>query len=322
MIRTTGFWEKEKKAPLLNLENNFMQKDVEAVVARAKTWPSLIDGLESVAQDQYKEQLEQQTEIDRIFIHDAERTFSDDGNRKKLMTILSYLTKEFGDYHQGLSYVTSFLLLTLDEATVINILKNLNASEKYTKGYWKSQSVKSATDGYVFEDLMKVHVPEVYAHLKKHFIQPDTYCQKWFVSLCVHVLPFEALFNFYEKYLKEGNVFLYRFALSLVKNMKSEILGTNDVSTLYAYLRLDAKYVSEQKALDIVKSADDFDLTGLDVEKARQDAFDTHLKARLEEAARRQTELANESEDEITDYSTSDDEDEDDIVKKVDGLKI
>jgi hypothetical protein len=308
MLRGNLF-EEEKNAPLLDSERGFLKKDIDGALNRAAKWPELISDLAPVDREQYEKDQAELPPPDRIFIHDAERTFISTRNRQKLMRILNLLSKKFEDYHQGLSYVTSFLLLTLDEPDAVNLLQHLNDNEKYVKGYWKAQSIASATDAYVFDKLMKRYFPDVHAHLAKNAILPDTYCQKWFVGLCVHVLPFEALFNFYEHFFRHGHVFLLRFALSLIKHMSDQILKTNDTSKLYAYLRLDDKYVSTEKALEIVEGYKDFDLSDVNIAQEREEAFNKHLKARLENAAKRQQE-ALEDEDEITDYS-DEDEDED-----------
>lgn len=39
---------------------------------------------------------------------------------------------------------------------------------------------------------------------------PETYCQKWFVGLCVHVLPFSALLDFFDAFFKGGKLYATR----------------------------------------------------------------------------------------------------------------
>jgi hypothetical protein len=300
--------EIEKNAPLLNLNHGFLQRDTDELLRRVSLWPSYIESL--TPSPAYNEE-QDLPEPDRIHIHDAERTFTTTENRQALIRILNLLNHRFGDYHQGLSYVSSFLLLTCEEQTVIDILSHLNSNPKYIPQYWKSQSVASATDAYVFQKLMARYFPDVYQHLEQSTIQPDTYCQKWFVALCVHVLPFEALFSFFENFFQEGHTFLIKFALSLIKHISEPLLKTKDPSEIFALLRLEDKYVTPDVALSIVEGARDFDLSDIDFEKERREAFETHLKERLEAAKRRQEEELDE-EDEITDYSTDEEDDDED----------
>eukprot|EP00960_Hanusia_phi_P001764 50549-Hanusia_phi.AAC.1 len=39
---------------------------------------------------------------------------------------------------------------------------------------------------------------EVAEHLEKAGLVPEAYAQKWFVGLCVHTMPFEALLDLFE----------------------------------------------------------------------------------------------------------------------------
>jgi hypothetical protein len=44
------------------------------------------------------------------------------------------------------------------------------------------------------------------AHLQRLNVLPDTYCQKWWCGLCIHVLPFESIYDFIEQFLKRALV--------------------------------------------------------------------------------------------------------------------
>jgi hypothetical protein len=313
MIRLEDFWKHERNAPLLDLNQGFIENLGDGVFERTGKWPSML-GISEVAQITYADD-----EPERIFILDAERTFFGPENRKRLVRILTHLSKKFADYHQALSYVTSFLLLTLDEHTTAAMLSHINSHPKFIPGYWRAEAVAFATDAYVFEGLlMKTH-PEVAQHLQKNSVQPHTYCQKWFVGLCVNVLPYDALFHFFEAFFDQGFVFLMKFGLSLVEHIKEPLLNAKDPSTIFALLRLDPKAVARQTiAESIVKGAQRYDLTNMDFAALRTDAYDRHLRKSLEAAkAQREAEekrlrekKANKGEDDDDDDSDEDSEDE------------
>ena len=44
-----------------------------------------------------------------------------------------------GDYHQGMGYLTGFLLLLVPPGDVSKMLHRIGTDEKYTPGYWKGQ---------------------------------------------------------------------------------------------------------------------------------------------------------------------------------------
>jgi len=200
MLREENFWIEEKLAPLLSLNNKFIEKGEKTseLFQRVSRW-------RSVANPNLKTHSKVKiVEPSRIIKCDAERTFKSEANREKLCSCLAYLGDCFGDYHQGLSYVTSFLLLTLPEEEVITILLYLNEDQKYVPGYWRAEAIAFATDAHVFESLLRERYSKVAEHLSTHCILPETFCQKWFIGLCVHVLSFDALFIFFRTILGKG----------------------------------------------------------------------------------------------------------------------
>jgi hypothetical protein len=156
MLRNDTFWGYEKEAPLLKLNRGYLQSQGDPLFARVGSWLSLagVGGADTVV-------LVDVTNPDRIFVADAERTFRHDVNRKRFVQLLAHLAGKFGDYAQGLSYVASFLSLTLPESEVVALITELNNNERYVPGYWKHEAVKFATDAYVFQELANKFVPKV-----------------------------------------------------------------------------------------------------------------------------------------------------------------
>jgi hypothetical protein len=284
MLKADTFWEYEREAPLLNLNKGFLEQEGELLFDRVAAWPTLagvdsstINGVSIPAVEK----------PDRIFIADAERTFRHKENQDKFVRLLAYLDSKFGDYAQGLGYVSSFLLLTIEEANAIALLSHLNSSKRYIPGYWKHEAVAFATDAYVFQELVGKFFPQVAAHLQKNTIDPATYCQKWFVGLCVHVLPFEVLFHFFEKFFAGGFEFLMKFGLSLIKHLETQLLAiNNNPASIFALLRLDPKVVSHDSEflMDMVNGADEFDFSGIDFESLRSSVYQKYLQKRLASA--------------------------------------
>ena len=83
----------------------------------------------------------------RIFLRDAERTFQDEGHRQAFMELLKSVWPENRDYHQGLGYVCSLLMLVFDTDTTQAILLQLSRSPKYTPGYWRAAPEPYVRDG-------------------------------------------------------------------------------------------------------------------------------------------------------------------------------
>jgi hypothetical protein len=178
------------------------------------------------------------TPSSRIIYHDAERTFLNPERRKTLVKILSCYEHQFNDYHQGLSLTCGFLLLSLREQDVLDIITLLATEPKYIVDYWKAEPVAGARDANVWEYMLQKHNPDIAAHLTLRRIIPEVFYQKWFIALTINVLPFQPLFNFFEYFLSQGYIYLFKFGLSLVSTYKSEILSGVDHQILQI-LRID-----------------------------------------------------------------------------------
>eukprot|EP00761_Pharyngomonas_kirbyi_P014133 gb/GECH01014163.1/.p1 GENE.gb/GECH01014163.1/~~gb/GECH01014163.1/.p1 ORF type:complete len:366 (+),score=124.89 gb/GECH01014163.1/:1-1098(+) len=311
MLRQDNFFENEREAPLLIQEKGYLEDlGVEKAINRTAEWPSLVgidkeDEIESFETEQ----------PDRIFIRDAERTFLTEENRNSTVNMLVTLNHQLGDYHQALCYVASFMRLTLDKDSVVKIILKLAHDSKYIPQVWKGESVAASIDSYVFFELLKERLPKLAEHIGS-MTPPNTYHQKWFIGLGVNVLPFKTLYVFFDRFLEEGYPFLFRFFLSLTQRLEDAILAAKDHESLLALLRLD---LSKKKVQDLVENAsldeiaediiagvEDFDLSDVDFDSRRKDAYNKHIKPALEAANRNMNQ-----EDEDSDVITFDSDEED-----------
>jgi hypothetical protein len=301
MLRRVDFWKEEREAPLLRFNYSFLPST------------KILERIDVNNEDD----LTTNFDHERIIRLDAERTFLGSAQRTTLMNVLSFLRNEFGSYHQAMSYVAGFLLLTHSPSEVIDIMRQLHRT--VLVGYWTAEPVAFAVDAYVFNYLLADYDPEIHEHLSKNYILPETYVQKWFTTLCVGVLPFEVLFLFFDTFLDKSllassNIFLFQFALSLMKHIREEILKTKNVAVIYGYLRLDPSLPlfsgkTNDLTMSIVQGAQDYDLSKYDFALLRQKAFDEKLRARLEAANRAHQENKENQASCIT--SSDDDENED-----------
>jgi len=310
MLGLPTFWNTEVEAPLFQRNEGFLKKeDWEKIVPVVQKWGGLVNAKELPADFIWPESTTISEENQRIVLRDAERTFLGEEQRQRLQRVLTAFIHRYGDYAQGLSYVTSFLLLVFDEAATMSILVELN--ERYVPGYWKHEAIGFATDALVFGELLSQKHESIAAHLRQAFILPETYCQKWFVGLGVHVLPFELLFEFFEGFLGGGSRYLFQFGLSVVEHLCEEILCSRDSANLYALLRLDPKHpaITSQLLRSIVCRTPSFApiVESVDLALLRHNTYETKLRPRIE-AAQRSFEESKQRKDSEDD---SDEEEED-----------
>eukprot|EP01068_Selenidium_serpulae_P010954 Selendium_serpulae@DN5572_c1_g1_i10.p1 len=281
MILDDTFWEEEHEAPLLRRNGGFLSKESAAsIVDRASGW---IDLMQSKAGDidvSEKHTVKDEAML-RIFKMDAERTFDDPQRRTLMSDTLERVCAEIDDYHQGLGFIVAYLLLHIrDIDTIAKIVLGLH--RHYVEGYFMTTPRAYVRDAKVFFKALKVYFPEVHTKLQNN-IEPEAFCSKWFIGFNLHVLPFPALIDFFEAFLKTGQTFLFQFGLALVKNCQKDILSAKDPTAELLILCLDVKqYPDNTKANEsdvdgsffkqIVEDAIQFDIKKIDIDSLRKEA--------------------------------------------------
>lgn len=250
MLNDADFWSREKGAPLLRRNHHFLAQGepLDADLRdRVDKWPALCaadDGGGAVAPPEHKKP---DDAAERIFLRDAERTFADETDRAAMISLLRRTWPETADYHQGLGYVASVLLLLFDEETALRILLRLARDDKYTPGYWHAAPQAYVRDAMVYARLVAERFPEVSALLSAACVVPEAYASKWLIGLCVHVLPYAALFDYFEAFLDEGHLFLFKFSLALIARTSDKLLACKptEVNIILEILRLDLSQFPE-----------------------------------------------------------------------------
>jgi len=195
-----NFFEEERLAPILDRNNDYLNETMtQSIIARTSSWKFLIKDAKAAVQT-FKVTDIANTPSHRIITHDAERTFLNKDRRKTLVRILTCYENQFKDYHQGLSLTCGFLLLSMNEQDVADIIAVLAGHPKYIPDYWRAEAIAAARDAYVWQYLLQNLFPDIANHLKKRTVFPETFCQKWFVALTINVLPFKALYLFFEHF--------------------------------------------------------------------------------------------------------------------------
>jgi len=201
----------------------------------------------------------------------------------------------------------------MGQDAALKTLLHVGSDEKYVPGYWKAFPEAYKRDSSVYERLLEARLPEVAAKLQRSGVVAEAYVSKWFVGNCVHVLPFRALFDFYEAFLERGYVFLFQFALSLCDTLAEQLLAADDtdVAGLFALLRLDRSVYPDNTEggdffVGIVARAADIEVDPAEVLRLRTDEMDK-LQLKLVSDRLRMAELAADEEEIVF----SDDSDED-----------
>lgn len=331
MIRSEHFWEDEHGAPITERNYKFVtSENADEMIARVHGWMDLLKIDEGSFDFEKLRGTAVSNENMRIFRRDAERTYvpKDEeeieartkARQDKHVEILRLIVAEVQDYHQGLGYIAAFLSLFLETEDVVKIALTLHRDPKYSAGYFMGAPQRFVADAKVFYKILEKKHPTLYKHLMSKGVLPEMFVVKYFVGLCLHVLPFHALFEFYEHYLTEGNEYLFKFALKYVETFEAELMAAKTTSNIMTILRAEdekadwklphellERHHKDDVFYEIVASATSVDLD-CDLEALR-DAEAKVIAAAVEAARKRDQELKDMySDDEIV---FSDEEDED-----------
>eukprot|EP00461_Guttulinopsis_vulgaris_P001303 UN01303 len=142
----------------------------------------------------------------------------------------------------------SFLYCFLTAPQVIAM--GIYANEKLLPQVWKSQSVATATDGYVLFDMLeKSSNPKhnaIIQHFKKVYIIPEMFVSKYWCALSVHLLPFQSLVHFYDRFWteKQGVLALYEVIFIVLFGQYDAILKTTTTDKTLELIALDHKVLT------------------------------------------------------------------------------
>lgn len=119
-------------------------------------------------------------------------------------------------YVQGMSYLVAMLLLNMDEVTAFKCLVNVVAQRGNLDFY---RLKKEAIDNYVlcFDFFFDETLPLLYAHLREAGVTSEMYLIDWILALFAKALPLEVAARLWDCYLLEGEVFIIRAALGILR---------------------------------------------------------------------------------------------------------
>ncbi|KAK2194893.1 bifunctional Rab-GTPase-TBC domain/Rab-GTPase-TBC domain superfamily [Babesia duncani] len=175
-------------------------------------------------------------ENERIFMLDAERTFTCQENRTMLIDVLTRVFEKVGDYHQGEGFLVAFLALFLEPHEVIATVYDLHCN--YLNGYFSCTPANYIRDSRVLMCLLEDIKPNLATHLNDMMV-PETFVSKWFIGLNIHVLSFPKVVEFLKLLKLNGQVYLFQYGLAILLHYEKVLENCKDVSYALQLLRLD-----------------------------------------------------------------------------------
>ena len=175
-------------------------------------------------------------DLELVIVKDLDRTFPlcqffrdkyGNGQRKlyKVLSTYSKFNKNVG-YVQGMGFITAIFLIYMDEESSFYMLHCLMKKYKLEGLYFDGfPDLKKKC--YVFLNLQRRYLSNIYNLFSKEGIVPTMYSSSWFISLFAHILDFNIVVRVYDCFLLEGFKVIYRIALALLKLNEQKFFKAN-----------------------------------------------------------------------------------------------
>ena len=139
-------------------------------------------------------------------------------------------------YCQGLNFVAATAILVSGSGVgafwlLVALTENILPKNYYGKGL-----VGALADAAVLSSLVGEALPKIYAHCQSHGVPVASATAHWFVSLFSNALPIHVVVRIWDLVILKGRIFMFQFALALLRCNRGAILSTRCPGKLFNLL--------------------------------------------------------------------------------------
>lgn len=141
----------------------------------------------------------------------------------RVLEAFSLCRGELG-YVQGMGFVAAVLMLHMGPADAFACMCNLLSSHFFVSLFQLNirECLKHIR---IYELLFSKHLPTLYSHFQALGVSPEHYLLDWFFTAFSRSLPLPILTRVWDCFFLDGEVFLFRVALAVLKLHETELLG-------------------------------------------------------------------------------------------------
>jgi len=142
-----------------------------------------------------------------------------------ILKAYSVYDKEVG-YCQGMSDITAFLLMYIPEEDAFWIVVSILTDPKYNlRGRFLPEFPMLQQSFWIFEKLLKKHLPKVAKHLDKENVMTTFYATKWFLTVFLDAFPFPITVRIWDLFILKGYDMVYSVALGILKLTERKLIS-------------------------------------------------------------------------------------------------
>ena len=174
----------------------------------------------------------------RVIQADLHRTGMEGVNESALENVLLAFAAKNSKigYCQSMSFVAATMLMYMEEESAFWTLCSL-LEDILPEDYFSERMVGLRTDLRVLQKLLAEEAPELAEHLDLEGIDLSPITVNWFLCLFLNTLPTEWSHRVLDSVLHEGSCVLFRMALSILWQRRSDLLHCTSLPDAFAYLR-------------------------------------------------------------------------------------
>lgn len=127
-------------------------------------------------------------------------------------------------YVQGMSFLAATLLLNADTFDAFKILCNM-LNRRCHMAFFQMDLKRIQGYKEVFRTLFQELLPALFAHFEHCGVEPELFIFDWFITLYTRSLPLEIASRIWDVYFLQGEYFLFKTAIGILRTIEKRLLG-------------------------------------------------------------------------------------------------
>ena len=123
-----------------------------------------------------------------------------------------------------MSFLAAMLLLNMDTFEAFRVLCNM-LNRKCHMAFFQMDMKKIQGYKEVFKALLHELLPSVSTHFDAVGVEPELFIFDWFITLYARSLPLEIASRIWDVYFLQGEYFLFKAAIGILRTIEKRLLG-------------------------------------------------------------------------------------------------